>query len=255
MLGRQSGAAPPRLHAPGYPAKRTSGPRVLPRTAATGVRRPGRHAAPSRRCGSAGASISMPDGSPSGTGAAVPPCRPHRDPTLQGARVGTVLGVDRLHGLEVPSTLAEVCRPDRLALLVYDMQEGILDQIEDRERVITRVRRVLEIVRDAGVRTFFTRHVTLPVELWAPPSCACGAHGSVLIALLDGAQRAVCEAFAPRERLIRASVEERNADAGREASRGRSGCRPGRGGGAAGLGTARRKTRSPRHRRARMRPL
>jgi nicotinamidase-related amidase len=79
-----------------------------------------------------------------------------------------VLGVDRLHGLEVPRTLSDVCRPERLALLVYDMQEGILSQIADRERVIARVRQALEIARDAGVRTFFTRHVTLPVELMGP---------------------------------------------------------------------------------------
>jgi nicotinamidase-related amidase len=73
--------------------------------------------------------------------------------------------MDRLHGLEVPRTLADVCRPDRLALLVYDMQVGILGQIADRERVIGRVREVLDLAREAGVRTFFTRHVTLPVEL------------------------------------------------------------------------------------------
>lgn len=73
--------------------------------------------------------------------------------------------VDRLYGLEVPSTLSEVCHPARLALLVYDMQVGILNQIGERERVIAGVREVLEIARGAGVRTFFTRHVTLPVEL------------------------------------------------------------------------------------------
>jgi nicotinamidase-related amidase len=76
-----------------------------------------------------------------------------------------VPGVQRLHGLEVPSTLADVCRPERLALVVYDMQEGILGQIDDRDRVVSSVREVLDIARGRGVRTFFTRHVTLPVEL------------------------------------------------------------------------------------------
>ena len=70
-----------------------------------------------------------------------------------------------LHGLEVPSTLAEACRPDRLALVVYDMQEGILNQIDDRHRVVARVGEVLEIARARGIRTLFTRHITLPVEL------------------------------------------------------------------------------------------
>ena len=73
--------------------------------------------------------------------------------------------MDQLNGLEVPATLAEVCRPDKLALLVYDMQVGILEQISERERVIENAARALEAARAAGVRTYFTRHVTLPVEL------------------------------------------------------------------------------------------
>jgi biuret amidohydrolase len=76
-----------------------------------------------------------------------------------------VTDVERLHGLEVPRTLAEVCRPERLALVVYDMQQGILDQIDDRDGVVSRVREVLDIARGRGVRTLFTRHVTLPVAL------------------------------------------------------------------------------------------
>lgn len=73
--------------------------------------------------------------------------------------------MDRLNGLDVPSTLTEACRPEHLALVVYDMQEGILGQIDGRERVIANVRRVLETARGAGIRTLFTRHVTMPVEL------------------------------------------------------------------------------------------
>jgi nicotinamidase-related amidase len=73
--------------------------------------------------------------------------------------------MDQLNGIAVPRTLEEVCRPERLALLVYDMQVGILGQIADRERVLTKVGEVLESARSAGVRTYFTRHVTLPVEL------------------------------------------------------------------------------------------
>jgi len=73
--------------------------------------------------------------------------------------------VDQLHGLNVPRSLNDVCRPESLGLLVYDMQVGILEQIADRERVIENVREVLGAARAAGVRTYFTRHVTLPVEL------------------------------------------------------------------------------------------
>ncbi|HUA48928.1 MAG TPA: cysteine hydrolase [Solirubrobacteraceae bacterium] len=73
--------------------------------------------------------------------------------------------MDQLNGLSVPRSLAEVCRPEGLGLLVYDMQVGILEQIADRERVVNNVGEVLEAARAAGVRTYFTRHVTLPVEL------------------------------------------------------------------------------------------
>ena len=73
--------------------------------------------------------------------------------------------MDLRHGLEVPETLEEICRPDRLALLIYDMQAGILEQIADGDRVVAKVKEALEASRAAGVRTYFTRHVTLPVEL------------------------------------------------------------------------------------------
>ena len=73
--------------------------------------------------------------------------------------------MDRRNGLEVPETLEEICRPDRLAMLIYDMQVGILGQIADADRVVAKVKEALDAARAAGVRTYFTRHVTLPVEL------------------------------------------------------------------------------------------
>jgi nicotinamidase-related amidase len=73
--------------------------------------------------------------------------------------------MDRRNGLEVPESLDEICRPDRLALLIYDMQVGILGQIADADRVVANVKEALDAARAAGVRTYFTRHVTLPVEL------------------------------------------------------------------------------------------
>jgi biuret amidohydrolase len=73
--------------------------------------------------------------------------------------------MDQRNGLEVPETLEEICRPDRLALLIYDMQVGILGQIGDADRVVAKVKEALGGARAAGVRTYFTRHVTLPVEL------------------------------------------------------------------------------------------
>ena len=73
--------------------------------------------------------------------------------------------MDQRNGLEVPESLEEICRPDRLGLLIYDMQVGILGQIADADRVVARVKQALDAARAAGVRTYFTRHVTLPVEL------------------------------------------------------------------------------------------
>jgi biuret amidohydrolase len=73
--------------------------------------------------------------------------------------------MERVEGLEIAQTLEEVCRPQHLALLVYDMQIGILRQIADGAAVTQRVREVLEAARASGVRTVFVRHVTMPRRL------------------------------------------------------------------------------------------
>jgi nicotinamidase-related amidase len=67
--------------------------------------------------------------------------------------------------LEVPQNLQEVCDPRRLALIVYDMQVGILNQIKDGAAVTAQVGEVLQAARRAGVRVLFTRHLSLPKEL------------------------------------------------------------------------------------------
>jgi biuret amidohydrolase len=69
------------------------------------------------------------------------------------------------YGLSIPQTLEEVCDPQRLALVVYDMQVGILSQIKNAEEIIQNVLKVLVATRDAGVRVFFSRHLSLPKEL------------------------------------------------------------------------------------------
>ena len=67
-------------------------------------------------------------------------------------------------GVDVRRTLEEVCDPTRLALLVYDMQAGVVGQVADHERVSARVAELLGSARAAGVRTVFTRHLSLPLE-------------------------------------------------------------------------------------------
>ncbi len=71
----------------------------------------------------------------------------------------------RAFGLNIPQTLEEVCDPNRLALIVYDMQVGIVKQIEHAKPVTDKVLQVLEAARAAHVRVFHTRHMSLPKEL------------------------------------------------------------------------------------------
>jgi nicotinamidase-related amidase len=69
------------------------------------------------------------------------------------------------YGLSIPQTLEQVCDPQRVALLVYDMQVGILSQIKNPNEVTQQVLKVLSAARDARVRVFFSRHLSLPKEL------------------------------------------------------------------------------------------
>src|SRR5215207_9232372 len=73
--------------------------------------------------------------------------------------------MEQVEGLDIPQALEDACHPQHLALLVYDMQIGILRQIEDGEAVTRRVREVLHAARTSGVRTVFVRHVTMPRRL------------------------------------------------------------------------------------------
>lgn len=68
-------------------------------------------------------------------------------------------------GFTIPQTLEEVCDPKKIALLVYDMQVGILSQIKKGDQVKGRVVEVLNAAREAGIRVFFFRHMSLPKEL------------------------------------------------------------------------------------------
>jgi nicotinamidase-related amidase len=73
--------------------------------------------------------------------------------------------MERAFGLPVPRTLEDVCNARDMALLVYDMQIGIVKQIADGAAIVERNREALAAFRAAGVRTFFTRHMSLPREL------------------------------------------------------------------------------------------
>ncbi|MBD3884778.1 cysteine hydrolase [Phormidium tenue FACHB-886] len=74
--------------------------------------------------------------------------------------------MEQIFGLNIPQTLQETCHPQPVALLVYDMQIGILNQLpqERAQSVTAQVLTVLNAARAAGIRVFFSRHLSLPVE-------------------------------------------------------------------------------------------
>jgi biuret amidohydrolase len=73
--------------------------------------------------------------------------------------------VQHVYGLDIPRSLEDVCDPRRLALIVYDMQIGILRQIANGAEITARVAAVLAAAREAGVRIVFMRHLSMPKEL------------------------------------------------------------------------------------------
>src|SRR5262249_61949547 len=72
----------------------------------------------------------------------------------------------RRPGLEIPETLEDACNPATMAVIVYDMQAGVLGQLPDGGAgAVERVSRVLAAARAGGYPVFFTRHMSLPVKL------------------------------------------------------------------------------------------
>lgn len=65
-------------------------------------------------------------------------------------------------GIDIPTTLAEWCDPQRMALVIYDMQVGICCQVAGAETIIERTANALDAARTAGMRVAFTRHLSLP---------------------------------------------------------------------------------------------
>jgi biuret amidohydrolase len=68
-------------------------------------------------------------------------------------------------GLNIPTTLEDVCNPQKMALLVYDMQMGIAQQLPNNAAFIQQVKTVVDVARTHQLRTFFSRHTTLPTEV------------------------------------------------------------------------------------------
>jgi nicotinamidase-related amidase len=68
-------------------------------------------------------------------------------------------------GLNIPLSLNDLCDPHRMALIVYDMQVGIVSQIPDGDKITHQVVEVIEAARVGGFRIVYTRHMYLPPEM------------------------------------------------------------------------------------------
>jgi biuret amidohydrolase len=71
----------------------------------------------------------------------------------------------RRSALGIPETIEEACDPARMALIVYDMQSGVVDQLPDGAGAVERVARVLTAARAGGYPIVYTRHMSLPPRL------------------------------------------------------------------------------------------
>ena len=74
-------------------------------------------------------------------------------------------------GITIPQSLEEIISPQNTALIVYDMQVAIVPQIRNGQEIAKKVSRLLTSARAAGVRTFFTRHMSLPKQLMGAFQC------------------------------------------------------------------------------------
>lgn len=72
----------------------------------------------------------------------------------------------RRFNLDIPETLEDACDPAVMAVIVYDMQAGVVRQLPDGgAEAVERVSQVLTAARAGGYPVFFTRHMSLPVRL------------------------------------------------------------------------------------------
>ena len=65
--------------------------------------------------------------------------------------------MERAFGLNIPQTLNDVCDPTRLGLVVYDMQVGIVKQIENGQQITDRVLQVLDCNEHMGQLVAYAR--------------------------------------------------------------------------------------------------
>jgi biuret amidohydrolase len=70
--------------------------------------------------------------------------------------------------LPIATSLEEVCDPRRLALLIYDMQVGICQQVSCGPTITEACKRLRDRCRAAGVPVAYSRHLLLPAHWMGP---------------------------------------------------------------------------------------
>jgi biuret amidohydrolase len=83
-------------------------------------------------------------------------------PTLFGAN--DPLSMQKANNVTVPETLGELVAPPQAALLVYDMQAGIVPYVQESERVKQTVVRLIAGAHQKKIPVFYSRHFQLPLK-------------------------------------------------------------------------------------------
>jgi nicotinamidase-related amidase len=72
--------------------------------------------------------------------------------------------MQNFNAISIPETLREIADPKRTALLVYDMQQGIVPHVHEGARVTAAVVSLVDAAHRAGIPVFFSRHYSLPLK-------------------------------------------------------------------------------------------
>jgi nicotinamidase-related amidase len=73
--------------------------------------------------------------------------------------------MEHAYGLDIPRTLQEACHPTRTAMVIYDMQTGVVGQIANGPQIASRVVNLVVAARTGGYRVIYLRHMFPPPAL------------------------------------------------------------------------------------------
>ena len=67
-------------------------------------------------------------------------------------------------GFSIPTEIEQLADPSRTAVIIYDMQVGIISQIKEGAAVLQNCIELVAAAREGGYRIFYTRHMWLPLR-------------------------------------------------------------------------------------------